>query len=551
MRYCCALLAVAIGLGASTLMAAVDTSADSPKDLALVLARKAGRAQKAGEFAQAYIYYSEASALQPASRKYRSRMELLQTRASSQAKPAPVVDSVPAAPVAALITPPITPEDTFDSMTEREMANARPLNAVPALHARPGRQDFNLNEDARGLFDKVAAAFGIETVYDGDYPKTGVRIPFRITSADYREALLDLQAATGSFVIPLSGHVFMVARDTQARRNDLEQTIAIAIPVPQVLTTQELTEIAQVVRQTTNVEKIGWDTAHSEIVIRDRVSRVEPALALLQQLFSYRPEVMIEMEFLQVASSDLINYGFNVTSSFSGVYLGHILNNIVASPAGVTNLLTFGGGRTLIGIGVAQAQAMFNQTTSISNSLYRAEIRSIAGQPATLHVGEKYPIINSGFVGSVPAGQQGQVFAPPPSFTFEDLGLEMKVTPFVHGMGEVTLALETSFEVLTGQTVNDIPILGNRKLVSQVRLRNDEWAVIGGLMNTTRSKGVSGFWGLAQIPLLGNLFKQTTLDKEDNNVLIGIRPHLLSLPPDQIAVKPLRVGSDIHPYTPL
>ena len=193
-----------------------------------------------------------------------------------------------------------------------------------------------------------------------------------------------------------------MAQDTPAKRTDLEQTIEIAVPVPQIVTTQELTEIGQLVRQATNVEKIGWDTAHSRIVIRDRISRVEPAVALLQELLAYRPEVTIDLEFLQVASSDLVNYGFNVTNDISGVYLGKILNNMVSVPSGVSSLLTFGGGKTLIGIGVAQASAMFNRTFSTSNSLYSAQLRALAGQAATLHIGEKYPVITNAFVGSVP-----------------------------------------------------------------------------------------------------------------------------------------------------
>jgi general secretion pathway protein D len=344
----------------------------------------------------------------------------------------------------------------------------------------------------------------------------------------------------------------MVARDSQQKRNELEQTMAVAVPVPQVVTAQELTELAQVVRQTTNVEKIAWDTSQGRIVIRDRVSRVLPAVALLQQLLSYRAEVMIDLEFIQVASSDLKNYGFNVTNSFSAVYLGQILNNVISSPTGAANLLTFGGGKTLIGIGVAQAQAMFNETYSTAKSLYQAQLRSVVGQPATLHVGEKFPVITGGYFGSIPASQAGQPsYSPPPSFTFEDLGLTLKVTPFVHGMGEVTLSVDTGFEVLTGQSINNIPVIGRRNLVSQVRLHNNEWAILGGLMSTTDSKGVNGFWGLANLPLLGYLFRQTTTDKEDNNVLIGMRPHLLSLPPDQIVTKRLRVGSEMRPYTPL
>jgi general secretion pathway protein D len=538
--------AAALLLLAGTAAAAVDTTADSPKEVAMAIARKARRAEKAGKSAQAYIFYSEAAALQPRNRRYRSKMELLRTDATRQSKPVPRVTAEPSSGE----LPPL-PGEVFDSLTARDLADARELQEPKRLQARPGRRDFAINDEPRKLFDQVAQAFGLETVYDGDYPFTEAPIRFHLSGADYREALNGLEAATGSFVIPLTPRLFMIAKDTPAKRNELEPTMALSIPVPQILTTQELTEMTQVVRQITNIEKIGWDTPQQRIVIRDRVSRVLPAKALLEQLFSYRPEVMIDLEFIQVASSDILKYGFTVTDTFSGIYLGQILHNVVSVPSGITNLLTFGGGRTLFGIGVAQAQAMFNQTTTSGNMLLEAQLRSVAGQPASLHVGEKYPVITGGYFGAVPPGQQGQVYAPPPSFTFEDLGLEMKITPFIHGMDEVTLKIESAFQVLTGQTINDIPVIGSRNMTSEVRLRNQEWAVLGGLISDSSSKSVAGFWGLAQMPLLGNLFKQTTRDREKNNLLIGIRPRLLSLPPDQMVTRALRVGSDARPFTPL
>jgi general secretion pathway protein D len=549
MRVTGAIVVVLVGgLFAIPAFAAGDSAVDSPKELALLLARKASRAEKSGEDAQAYIFYAEASALQPGNKRYKGKMATLQTRASKQSKPQP--RPVESTDPSKLPSAGIGPEDVFDSLTEREMAQARELTAIPGLKAKPGPQDFDLNGDARVLFDKVAERFGLQTVFDGDYPKDGSAMAFRLSGVDYREALNDLEAATGSFVIPISSRVFMVAKDTPQKRNDLEQTMAITIPVPQAVTTQELTELAQVLRQTVSIEKIAWDTSQARIVMRDRVSRVLPAVALLQQLLSYRPEVMIDLDFIQVASTDLKNYGFTVTNGFSAFYLGTVLNS-VTSTAGITNLLTFGGGRTLIGLGIAQAQAMFNETNTSSRSLYHAQIRSVAGQPASLHVGEKYPIITGGYYGAQPAGQQGQNFTPPPSFTFEDLGLTLKITPYIHGIGEVTLTLDTSFEVLNGQAINNIPVIGRRNLVSQVRLKNGEWAMIGGILNATSSKGTNGFGGLSGIPLLGYLFKQISTDKEENNVLIGIRPHLLSLPPDQNVSRRLRVGSDTRPHTPL
>jgi general secretion pathway protein D len=507
------------------------SASDSPKEEAMELARKARRAEKAGHNAEAYLLYSEASALQRRNAKYETKMVALQARAVAEAKPA----QAPAADVTGhsekalaeqdLPDQALPAEDAFDSVTAREVAGSRPLRGPAELNAKPGAQDFNLTGTARTLFNKVAQSFGLEATYDGDYPAAGNTIRFQVTGADYRTALHDLEAATGSFVIPLAPHLFMVAQDTPQKRNDLEQV--------------------------TDISKIAWDSVDGTLVLRDRVSRVLPAQALLQELFSMRPEIMIDVEFLEVSDSDIASYGFNVTNSFQAVFLGQILNNVVSFPAGATSLLSFGGGKTLIGLTVAQAQAMFNETISSQHTLLRTQLRASQGQAATFHSGDKFPVITAQYAGSVPTAQQGQVYAPPVSFTYEDLGFTLKITPHIHGMGEVTLTVDSSFEVLTGQSVNNLPIIGRRQLTSDVRLRDGEWAVVGGLMNPSEARSVSGFWGLAKIPLLGNLFKQVSTDKENENLLIAIRPRLLSLAPDQVLTPRLRVGSEAKPFSPL
>jgi len=305
------------------------------------------------------------------------------------------------------------------------------------------------------------------------------------------------------------------------------------------------------VKQSINIDKIAFDNAHSEIVIHDRISRALPAQALLEQLMAYRPEVLIELEFLEVSESDLLNYGFNVTNQFMAIPLGRILNNVISFPQGTTALLSFGGGKTLIGLTVAQVQAMFNETASTSKTLYRASVRSVDGQPATFHVGEKYPVITQQYAGAIPSSTQGNVFAPPPSFTYENLGAEVKVTPKIHGIDAVTLAVETSFELLAGQSVNNIPVIGRREFKASVRIPDGEWSIVAGMLSPTESKATSGFWGLTQIPLLGNLFRTTTKNETRENLLIAIRPHLLSLPPDQKVTPELRVGTETRPYNPL
>lgn len=538
----------ALDLCLGTTLLASSGQEDSKNEQALALAKKAKRASKSKHAADAYLFYSEAAALQPKNKKLKLQMQALQTRAALESKPVPPKDSGSADDDSHL-PPALAPEDVFDNLTARDYASARQLRGPHELKARAGTQDFDISGNARTLFDQVAKRFGLDTVYDGDYPTGGQQLRFRISGIDYREALHDLEAMTSSFVVPLSSRLFMVAQDTPQKRTDLEQTMAISIPVPEALTTQELTEVAQAVKQATNIDKMAWDAKDGTVVIRDRISRVLPAEALFEQLFAWRSEVMIEVEFLEVSDSDILNYGFTVPTNIPAVYLGDIMNNVISIPSGVTNLLTFGGGKTLIGIGVGEVNALFNQTISSAKTLFRAQVRAVDGQPASFHIGEKYPVITDGYFGSTPPGLN--TFQPPPSFTFEDLGVELKITPHVHGEAGVTLAVEASYELLTGSAVNGIPIFGSRKMNNQVRLRTGEWAIVAGMMTDSDSKNASGFWGLDEIPLFGNLFKQTSKDKERGNVLIAIRPHLLSLPPDQIVTTPVRVGSETRPFTPL
>jgi general secretion pathway protein D len=556
MRSCVA-WALVCGLLGLTHVYAAGSFDDPPSELATVLARNAKRAQKAGDLAQAYVYYSQASALQPKNRGYRKHAAALQAAGAKQIQAAAPAEPLPGADQAhdGEVRHAFVPSDLlFDSLTERQIARERHLTSPPVLAAAPGKFDFDLRDTPRSLFEKVASRYGLQVVFDSDYPRDAQPVQYRITQVDYRGAFDTLQVSTDSFVVPIGAHAIMVARDTVQKRNDLEQYVVLTLNVPQVITAQELTEIVQVVRQTTGVEKIGWESSTDQIVVRDRVSRAALAQGLLDQLFSWHPQVMIELELLQVTRSDIVNYGFSVTNTFPLIALGHIANNIVTIPDGVTNLLTFGAGKTLIGIAAAEVQAMFNEGISDSRALYTAQLRAGSGTAGVFHVGEKYPLITSGFVNGS-TGSNGGVspsFVAPPAITFENLGLEMKVTPTVHGADDVSIGIEATYEALTGQSADGIPILQNTKVTTEVRVRNGEWSVVGGLIDDSNSRTKGGFWGLANIPFLGELFSHTFIDTESSSFLIGVRPHVLSLGPDQTKVTvPLRAGTDQRPFTPL
>jgi type II secretory pathway component GspD/PulD (secretin) len=226
------------------------------------------------------------------------------------------------------------------------------------------------------------------------------------------------------------------------------------------------------------------------------------------------------------------------------------MNNAPAIAQNLAGMIRFGGGAGLIGIGIANLQLVASLNRSNSRNLLHTTTRSIDGQPATIHVGQKYPIETAGYFG--PASFSGPgAYQPPPSFTFEDLGLSLKATPHVHGTDDLTVSIEAEFKVLAGQALNGIPVISNRSLKSDVSLKMGEWAVVAGLVDDEGARTIAGIAGLNSIPVIGPLTSSNTKSKTTDHVLIMLRPTLLTAPPDASMTHVVRMGAETRPLTPM
>ncbi|MEJ7608367.1 MAG: hypothetical protein WKF37_19395 [Bryobacteraceae bacterium] len=201
--------------------------------------------------------------------------------------------------------------------------------------------------------------------------------------------------------------------------------------------------------------------------------------------------------------------------------------------------LALGGGPLSFAIGIGSAQLLANGTRASSRAILHATMRSVDGQAATFHAGERYPIQNIVYLGNVPEGEQA--FTPPPSFTFEDLGLVLKIKPIVHDRNEVTLEIEADFKVLGSQSYNGIPVIGARKFTNMIRLRFDQWATMSGLVGASDSKTSQGIFGLGQY----------TRETADSELILLIKPSLLNLPASEVVARELWIGSESRPRNPL
>lgn len=498
------------------------------------LAKEAQKAENAGNTVLAYILYTQASVQNPSDAQLRAKAEALRPMAEKFA----VLKGSTAAPGPKTAMP-LDPA-VLGTITEEDLREARRLQPPPVLKGSPQPKDIAVKGNSKELFEQVAKMYGLRVVFDSNYQPVN-NLHLNLTAADYHDALRSLEAASGSFAVPISASLFLVANDTTQKRTEFDRTATVVLPVPEPFAVQDLQEIATAIRGVLDIQRLMVDGQRRMIVIRDRITKVQLARKLIQDLMAPRPQVAIEVELIEASETSSLHYGISLPSAFSLVWFGQSRTLTSSYPSGYTNYVGFGAGKSFVGLGVTNASLFANVSKSSSKTLLKSEVVTSDGVAAAFHVGDKYPIVTNGYFGTQTAG--GQSYAPPPTFNFEDLGLILKVTPRVHGLEDVSLEVEAEFKLLGSTSVDGIPVISNRKFQSKVRLAQGEWAVLAGLMSDSDGRTVSGIPGLSLIPIFRN--NQTT--RSHGDTLVVLKPHLLNLPPTEKLTKEAWVGTESHP----
>jgi general secretion pathway protein D len=177
---------------------------------------------------------------------------------------------------------------------------------------------------------------------------------------------------------------------------------------------------------------------------------------------------------------------------------------------------------------------MTDNTTHIIDN---PEIRVVDGQTAKLRVGDRVPVATGSFQAGVGVGggAAGGLVNPlvNTQFQYLDVGVNVDVTPRIHPDHEISLKVNVVVSSVTGHSTIggiDQPIISQRSIEHDIRLKDGEVNVLGGLIERTDVNNISGWPGLAKLPFFRYFFSGDNIDHQENEVLIVLIPHIVRLP---------------------
>jgi general secretion pathway protein D len=192
-----------------------------------------------------------------------------------------------------------------------------------------------------------------------------------------------------------------------------------------------------------------------------------------------------------------------------------------------------------MGVTLGTLGATLSHSDSQVQTLQHVTLRAEQGKDATMNLGSRYPIINASFApifntsAISQAIQNNSFIAPVPSFTYEDIGINLKVKPVVHGETDVSLNVELKVRALTGASSNGVPVIGNREYTGSINLMNEQSAVVAGQISQSETRSASGIPGIGHIPGASLVVNSNSKQKDINELVVVITPHIISIADQQ------------------
>ena len=246
-------------------------------------------------------------------------------------------------------------------------------------------------------------------------------------------------------------------------------------------------------------------------------------LSVIKVLDKPVPSVMVEVVMAEVTLSDIEGSGFDFVLKAALDRYG-----ISAGTRGALGVRASGlsasfdsGGETRAMLGL-----FYEDSRVVIRSRPRVLVRS--GQTANIDVGNEIPIITQTADSGTETGGSTNFLQ---QVTYRKTGVQMDITPVVQASGRVDLEITQALSEArptAATSLDGSPTILNRSLTTSLTLRDGGALLMGGLISGTRSGGDTGVPGIAQVPVLGRLFRADSFQEDRTELVILVIPYVVA-----------------------
>ena len=403
----------------------------------------------------------------------------------------------------------------LQTLVERMRDQPAPGLAVPR-DPLPDSFTFR-NASSQDVLRALAQMANVTLIFDPAFRPTPISIDLK--SQTFDQALQSITASTQNFFRVTGPRTVTVIPDTPAKRREYEEEVVRTF----FLSNADLKETMDLLRIVIDARAIGSTAGTNALTIHDTPERIAAAARLIDVIDKARPEVLIDVELLEVNRQKLQEYGLQFASPGSAGINGAA--DVNRTNLNLTDLKNLSENQVLM-TGIPALYYRLLKTDSTSRVLANPQLRTQVGLAAQARFGDRVPIPVTTFS---PIATGGIAQQPITSFSYENIGVSIDITPRAHLDNDVTLALKLRVDSISGTGFGGLPTFGNREVTTQIRLRDGETNMLAGLIRDDERRSLDGIPGISDLPLVGHMFGRTRNQRDQTDVILMLTPHIVRI----------------------